>query len=289
MSLAYVDRCLSLLETLAASPQGVALGTLAERLDLPKSAAHRLLRSLVSRGYVQQDAASQDYQLSLKIPLLGFRYLDSRYLPDVAQASLDRLAHESGEYCRIAMVDGEALAWIARAQGATQGLRYDPPMGGDVVLHATATGKAWLASLPEDKALRIVCARGFATPPGFGERAVKNVDELRRQLEATRKRGYALAVEEGEPGIVAIAASFQAYEGDSASVAGTVSIAGPRVRISDSRTHELAPLLLRTARELTTLWPLRQRQRASVRDVTRDSDSQPTVAVAEKAANAGAP
>ena len=278
MSLAYVDRCLSLLETLAASPQGLALGTLAEELDLPKSAAHRLLRSLVARGYVQQDSASQDYQLSLKIPLLGFRYLDSRYLPDVAQSALGRLANESGEYCRIAMVEGESLAWIARAQGATQGLRYDPPMGRDVVLHATATGKAWLASLPEDDALRIVCARGFATPPGFGERAVRNVDELRRELEATRKRGYALAIEEGEPGIVAIAASFRAYDADRAPVAGTVSIAGPRVRLSDSRTRELAPLLLRTARELTELWPLRQRQRASVREAERAADTQGIVA-----------
>lgn len=273
MSLAYVDRCLSLLETLAASPEGLALGALAEELDLPKSGAHRLLRSLVARGYVQQDFASQDYQLSLKIPLLGFRYLDSRYLPDVAQTALDRLAHQSGEYCRIAVVDGEGLAWIARAQGATQGLRYDPPMGGDVVLHATATGKAWLASLPEEDALRIVCAKGFATPPGFGERAVKNVDELRRELVATRKRGYALAVEEGEPGIVAIAASFKAYDVDRAPVAGTVSIAGPRVRLSDAQTRELAPLLLRTTRELTHLWPLRQRQRASVREAERAADS----------------
>ena len=150
--------------------------------------------------------------------------------------------------------------WVARAQGATQGLRYDPPMGRDVVLHATATGKAWLATLPEQEALRIACARGFVTPAGFGARAVKNVDDLRGHLDAARRRGYAVAIEEGEPGTVAIAAAFGAYERDDAPAAGTVSIAGPQVRLTEARVAELAPLLQRTARELTRLWPLRRRQ-----------------------------
>lgn len=259
----YVDRCLSLIEALAEAPSNMALGALADQLDLPKSATHRLLQSLADRGYVQQDPASQEYGLSLKVALLGFRYLDAHRLPDVAQDALDRLARDAGEYCRMAVVEGDALVWVARAQGATQGLRYDPPMGRDVVLHATATGKAWLASLPEQDALRIACARGFATPPGFGARAVKDVDELRRHLDATRTRGYAYAVDEGEPGTVALAATFRAFDAPVAPVAGTVSIAGPLVRLTDVRVAELAPRLLATTREIAALWPLRLRQTAS--------------------------
>ena len=256
----YVDRCLSLIEALAEAPDNVSLGSLAAQLDLPKSATHRLLQSLAQRGYVEQDTASQAYSLSLKVALLGFRFLDSHRLSDAAQSALELLARDAGEYCRIAVVDGEGLAWVARAQGATQGLRYDPPMGGDVVLHATATGKAWLATLPEQDALRIACARGFETPPGFGAHAVKNVDELRRHLEETRQRGYAIAIEEGEPGTVALAAAFRTYDGDSAPAAGTISIAGPQVRLTAERVAALAPLLGRTAQEMTRLWPLRRRQ-----------------------------
>src|ERR1700752_3732437 len=128
----YVDRCLSLIEALAEAPANVSLGPLAEQLDLPKSATHRLLQSLAERGYVLQDPASQDYGLSLKVALLGFRYLDAHRLSDAAQDALVRLAHASGEYCRMALVEGEGLIWIARAQGATQGLRYDPAMSRDV-------------------------------------------------------------------------------------------------------------------------------------------------------------
>lgn len=257
-----VERSLQILETLAGAPDGLSLGALAQRLELPKSAAHRLLQALAARGYVHQDPVSQSYAMSLKLAVLGFRFLHARHLPDVVQGALDRLARESGEYCRIAALEGENLVWIARAQGATQGLRYDPPMGMDVVLHATATGKAWLATLPEEEALRIVCARGFATPPGFGKRAVKNVDELRAHLSATRRRGYGLAVEEGEPGTLAIAVVFHAHAGAHAPVAGTVSIAGPLTRLTEARAHKVVPLLRGAAVEISELWPLRTRRQA---------------------------
>ena len=263
MSNANVERVLNAIEALADVPAGLSLGALAERLDVPKSAAHRPLQSLIGRGYVTQDAPTQDYLLSLKVPLLGFRYLEARRLPDVAQGALDQLAQATGEYCRMAVVEGEGVHWVARAQGATQGLRYDPPMGRDVVLHATATGKSWLATLPEQEALRIVFARGFETPPGFGERVVKTADELRRHLHDTRQRGYALALEEGEPGTVAIAAAFRAWAGVEAPVAGTISVAGPRARMSDARIVELAPLLLAATDAITELWPMRQRQPAT--------------------------
>lgn len=260
MQTSNVDRCLSVIETLAESGAGLSVGALALHLEMPKSAVHRLLQSLAGAGYVRQDPASQDYRLTLKIALLGFRYLDVRRLPDVAQGALDRLAHQVGEYCRIAVVENGGLVWVARAQGATQGLRYDPPMGRDVVLHATATGKAWLATLPEHEALRIVFARGFETPPGFGPRVVKSVDELRHQLDATRQRGYALAIDEGEPGTVAIATVFRSYDAADAPIAGTISIAGPLVRMGEGRIGEIAPLLVRTAQEIAGLWPLRLRQ-----------------------------
>ncbi|HVO87011.1 MAG TPA: IclR family transcriptional regulator [Casimicrobiaceae bacterium] len=260
LQVANVDRSLSVLETLSAAPAGLSLSALAQRIGLAKSAAHRLLQTLAVRGYVYQDPRSQHYCLSLKLALLGFRYLDARRLPDLVQGALDRLAQETGEYCRIAIVEGDGLAWIARAQGARMGLRYDPPMGREVVLHATATGKAWLATLAEDQALRIVLARGFETPDGFGRRAVRSVSELRRHLAETRRRGFAVAMEEGEPGIVALAAVFRAYDLADAPVAGTVSIAGPLTRMGAARIEALAPLLKRTATELGTLWPLHQRQ-----------------------------
>ena len=258
---AAIDRCLSLVETLAPEPEGLSLGDLAQRVDLPKSAAHRMLATLIQRGYVRQDPVTQAYMLSLRLALLAFRYLDARQLPDAAQTVLDRLAQETREYCRLALVDGEELVWIARAQGASQGLRYDPDMGQEVVLHATATGKAWLATLPEEESLRIVCARGFRAPPHAGKRLIHGVVELRQHLVETRRRGYAIAIEEGEVGIVALAAAFRAWDADDAPVAGTLSVAGPIPRLGRERHESIAAALARAAHDVSALWSLRQRQR----------------------------
>ena len=260
-----VDRCLSVVEALIEESAGVSLVDLAARLEMPNSAVHRTLATLAARGYVRQDPATQAYALTLRLSTLGFRLLGARQLPDAGQSVLQRLAEDTGEYCRLAVVDGGGLTWIARAQGSTQGLRYEPPMGGEVVLHTTATGKAWLATLPEDEALRLVVARGFpvprrAGPAAVGKGVVRTIDELRAHLRETRRRGYGLAVEEGEPGIVAMATAFRASEDPRAPVAGTVSVAGPLIRMAPARRDKIAPLLAVAANDLATLWPLRQHQ-----------------------------
>jgi DNA-binding IclR family transcriptional regulator len=259
---------LSIIELLVDAPEGLALGDITARTGLPHSAAHRTLGTLVERGYVRQHPATQAYALGLKLAALGFRLLDERHLPDAAQGVLDALAADTGEYCRLAVVDGGSLAWIARAQGSSEGLRYDPPMGRDVVLFATATGKAWLASHSDDEALRLVFAQGFPVPdvapaPRFGAGVVRTLDALRADLAATRERGYAVAIEEGEAGAAAVAATFHA-DATRTRVAGTVSVAGPVTRMDhDARTRIAARLLEATA-ELSAIWPLRRRQSTGV-------------------------
>jgi DNA-binding IclR family transcriptional regulator len=214
---------------------------------------------------VVQDADTQRYTLSLRLSTLAFHDLDVRVVTDVAQEVLDRLARQTQEYCRISVVEGETLAWVSRAQGATTGLRYDAEMGQPVALHATATGKAWLATLPEDEALRIVCARKFFSQMHLGPRALTTVEALKRELAATRARGYALAVEEAESGIVALASTFRTDLRADAPVAGTLSVAGPISRIAPARYARIHEALAASVAALESVWRLRTRQRCEVR------------------------
>lgn len=260
MTIAAVERALKLVEALSGEPDGVDLSLLAERLDLPFSATHRLLATLAERGFVAQDPHSGAYGLTLKLSQLAFRDLDSRGLPDAGQIVLDRLAKATREYCRLAVIEGDDLLWIARSQGATAGLRYEPPMGIGIVLHATATGKAWLASLPENEALQLVCARGFEAEGRTGPNALADIDALRAHLDETRRNGFAVAVEEGEIGIVAMATTFRAGPDADAPIAGTISVAGPLPRMQPERRAAIAQALGRSAQEMAEIWPLRRRQ-----------------------------
>lgn len=251
------QRCLDVLELLADAPAGLALSGVAATLKLPKSATHRFLALLESRGFVRQDPATQHYGLTFKLPQLAFRFIAGTGMTDIAQPTLNALAKRTGELARLAIVDGDTLTWVARAQGAPRGLRYDDEAGREVILHATATGKVWLAALPDAVALAIVERSGMVGRAGLGPNAVGTMTALRVELRATRRRGWGEAIEEGEPGVVAVAAAIRARPVEGAPVVATVSVAGPLARLDARRRALLAQDALAAAAELTELWPAR--------------------------------
>lgn len=263
MTVAAIDRCISLIEALAGAPAAMELSELADQVGLPQSAAHRTLATLVARGWVVQDPASQNYALSLRMAQLAFRTIDTQHAPDMVQDVLNRLATRTEEYCRLAVVEQGRLIWIARAQGARAGLRYDPDMDGEIVLHATANGKAWLSTMPENDAIALAYAGGMATQPGLGPHGVRSVDDLREHLARARAQGFATAEEEAEPGTAAIAVPFLRSDAPGATVAGTISVAGPTLRIRPARYPALRAELRQAAAEIAALWPLRQRMRGA--------------------------
>lgn len=253
------QRCLDIVELLADAPDGIALSAISLKLGVPKSATHRFLTLLGARGFVRQDAVTQHYRLTLKLTALGARFLAGTHLTDAAQPVLDALAARSGELARLAVVEGPGMTWVAKAQGALSGLRYDPDAGRDVLLHATATGKAWLASLPEEAALALVARRGLPPAAGLGPRVVRTLGHFRRELRETRRRGYGEAVDEGAPGVAAVAAAVRGQPGPDAPVVATVSIAGPLARMDAARRAELGKQVISAASELAEVWPVRVR------------------------------
>lgn len=261
MTVAAIDRAISMIELLASVPDAMELSEIAATIGLPTSAAHRTLATLMSRGWVIQDPANQTYALSLRMGLLAFRNLDARYIPDLANEVLHKLAAKTQEYCRLAIAENGGLTWVARAQGARQGLRYDPDMGAEVVLHATANGKAWLSTLDEAEALKLAFAEGLGTLKGMGPNYITDVDAFREHLNSARHKGYATAVDEGEAGATALAVPFYCNETPGAPAAGTISVAGPTLRMRPARYAEISKELQVAAREMTAIWPLRIRQR----------------------------
>ena len=252
----FVDRLVDILDLLADRPTGMSISDIARQLGMPKSAVHRLLGSLVKRGFAAQDDASQRYRLTVRLAAVGFRFLANSGITEICQPSLDRLAARTGELVRLALVEGETLIWIAKSQGALSGLRYDPDLGQSVVLHATATGKAWLATLDEEAAVTLVRAKGFVVPARFGRPIVRDEVGLREELARTRQRGYGVAIEEGEPGTCALA--YAIVDRQSGTAVGTVSMAGPIARIPRDRMEQIAPDVQATANEIADLWPSRR-------------------------------
>ena len=255
-SVTSAERCLSILEMLASEPRGIALTSLSAALELPQSAVHRLLATLMHRGYARQDEASGHYVPTLAIAAVGLRMLSTLNIPNVCQPTLERLASRTGELVRLSAVEGGRLLWIARAQGSRSGLKYDPITGKDVPLHVTAMGKAWLATLPEDEAVGLVAARGFGGEL-IGPNAIRDEAALRTELKVTQARGYGLVREEAEAGVSAVAVLVRDGVQPGAPPVAAVSVAGPAFRLSQERLEGFVPPLREAARELSLIWPVR--------------------------------
>jgi IclR family transcriptional regulator, acetate operon repressor len=239
-----LDRSLAVLENLAAHPEGCSLSTLANAANMPVSAAHRLLVDLVRTGYVRQSREHGEYTLTIKLVALGLGFLSRSGVVDVAQPLLDALASECGELVRLAVVDGNELIFVAKAQGAKSGLRYDPDMGLSVPLSCSAAGHAWLSTMSEEKALQIVARQGFGAPENFGRKAPTSFKTLLPYIRSARKRGFSMIVEVFTPGMTAMAAPVRAHDGEAI---GVVTVAGPLFRLTEERMLALGPRLIAAA------------------------------------------
>lgn len=240
-------RGLAVFTLLAEEPNGIALGKIASALGIPKAAAYRSLSELTEFGFVQQSGPQGSYSLSLRFVSLALRFLGQSTLVDVAKPAMQRLATASEELVRLCLVEDGTLYWVDKRQGARTGLRFDDPdMGAEVRLSKSATGIAWLAALPQDRALELVAEQDARWDDEPATRA-----EVLERIEFAREHGFAYTESTYEVGLAGMAVPVIPSIGG-APVA-LLSIAGPSIRFTLEKAFELAPMLQGEAEQLAHL------------------------------------
>jgi DNA-binding IclR family transcriptional regulator len=243
-----IERVIGVVEMLAVSEVPLRLSEIAQQFDIPKSAVHRILSSLSDRGWVEQ-GHNDSYALTLRMPLLGQRMLAMLGGTNLRQPILDRLATETRELVRLTELRNEELVWIGSARGRRSGLVYEADMTERIVPFATANGKVWLATLPPERAIRIARDAGLGTLTGLPN-TVRDISGLLGELEATRRRGYGLALEEAEEGVAAIAVGI----GDAKGLVATMSVAAPIGRLGPDKINQLVPVIKLAAQSMMLIW-----------------------------------
>ncbi|HEV7407957.1 MAG TPA: helix-turn-helix domain-containing protein, partial [Bradyrhizobium sp.] len=152
-SIQSVGRALTLLETIAELGGETTLSRLASRTGLNISTCHHLLATLVQRGFVTKGLGRRGYALGARILYLSHACLQVD-LPRRAQSALDRINQSTGETVHLAALQGDELVTVLKRE-ARHAVRVDAgALGTSDAAHATATGKAMLAWLPEDEIRR---------------------------------------------------------------------------------------------------------------------------------------
>ncbi|WAH35224.1 IclR family transcriptional regulator [Alicyclobacillus dauci] len=234
-----VDKACYLMEVVSDYPEGIAITELANQVGMYKSTVHRLLTTLMHRGYIEQDIRSGKYKLGYRLLDLGMKLLASIDLRREAMPFLQELAAASNEVVHLALVDQGEIVYVEKVESQNT-IRMHSRVGKRVPIHATGLGKAILAYLPVTEAIGIVERYGLAP---LTEYTITDRDRFLKSLEETRKLGYAMDVEENELGICCVAAPI--LDNNRRAVAAC-SVSGPNIRMTTERLRELAPHVTET-------------------------------------------
>lgn len=232
-SVRAVERALNLIAVLARSRGPHAVTDLANRLSLPASTVHRLLHTLMTLGYVTQYSASKRYGAGRGIAELNRAMLLKYEYSQHAEPYLERLVDLTGETANLAGLYGTAAIYLNQVESPAM-MRVSNPVGTRVPLHASATGKVFLADFNDELLEDAVRHAGL---PSYTPRTLSTRAALERDLATVREAGYAFDDEEYAPGARCIAVALR---GSSGAVVAAVSVSGPAVRMTDDRIPGLA-------------------------------------------------
>ncbi|MER6416528.1 IclR family transcriptional regulator [Streptomyces humidus] len=238
-----VDRAISVLEILAQRGEA-GVSEVAAEIEVHKSTAFRLLGALEARGLVEQAGERGKYRLGFGIVRLAGAVTGRIDITQQGRPVCERLAEEIGETVNIAVMQERYAInlYQVRGPGAVTAHNW---VGQLTPLHATSSGKILLAHLAEKERAELLSAAGMkkVTPHTVTART-----KLEKGLVTARERGYAFTLEEFEIGLHAMAAPVRNRDGE---VVAALSASGPSYRFTEERLHELSPVLVEGAAEIS--------------------------------------
>jgi IclR family transcriptional regulator, pca regulon regulatory protein len=238
-----LQRGLDVIKAFSRTEPELTLSEIASRTSLTRAAARRFLITLRDLGYVSSDGRA--FSLTPRVLELGYSYLSSLPIWEVARPYLEELAAEVNETTSASVLDGDDIVFVVRIE-TKRIMSMNLGVGSRLPAWATAMGRVLLASLP-DRELDAVLRR--AKPRPLTPMTVTDRVQLRKIVEAARRDGWTLVDQEVEEGVRSLAVPIVAPSGK-AEAAVTVCSHAYRVGVDRIR-EEFLPLVTRTAGQIT--------------------------------------
>lgn len=240
--IASVDNALTLL-SLISERDKVRVSEAAEVLGTARSTAHRLLAMLDYHGFAIQDEVTKTYAAGPQLIKVGLSAVERLSLRRLARPVLERLCDQVTETVHLVRLFGSSVVFLDSVE-TSRGLRVGSRIGRFMNAHCTACGKAILAQLPHEELVRLY-------PSGKLEqmtpRSVATLDELEKELETIRQRGYATNFGESEDDLVAVAAAIPDLP---RAERAAITVAAPSTRMNKATVKSLANAVQRGAAEI---------------------------------------
>ncbi len=239
-----VSHALDVLEQFTGEHDELGVTELSKRLKLHKNNVFRLLATLESRGYIEQNKATENYRLGIRCLQLGQTYVTQMGLLRQAHPIIESLAHDANETAFVAVLRKTSVVPLDAVE-ADQPVRLTSRIGEALPLHCTAAGKVQLAFIP-DAALREALLQGL---PRFTDHTIVDRQALLAQLRTIAERGYSTEIGEHLTEVNSIAVPIRDY---TRNVVGSLAVSGPAHRMTLERLDkEIAPLMQKAGHDLS--------------------------------------
>ena len=238
---------LAVIESFSAQSPAMTLSDVARRTGLSRGTARRLLLTLVELGYCGFDGKL--FSLRPRALNLGFAYLHSQSLWQLAQPYMVELVERVHESCSIAVLDGTDVVYVARVPTAARIMSINLGLGTRLPAFATSMGRVLLASLTADDLEQRV--KQASPLPAYTGKSITDRAALLREIDAVRRQGWALVDQELETGLRSIAAPIVDSDGRATAALniGTHASRWPIQKL----TQEALPLLRQAAENISSL------------------------------------
>ncbi len=241
-----VTNALDLMEEFRGEDTELGVTELSKRLALHKNNVFRLLATLESRGYMEQNKVTGNYRLGLKVLELGQVFIKHMGLLKMARPVLEEIVESANETAYLGLIRDDRVVYVDVVE-ATRPVRVVSRVGVGLPVYCSAVGKAQIAFESIDEVERML---GESAIRRFTKNTVANTDALLAQLEQIRGQGYALDDEEYDEGIRCVGVPIRDY---TRRVIAGLSVSGPAYRFTDVRLQsELIPLVLEAGRRLSS-------------------------------------
>ncbi len=239
-----LERGLAVLSSFSTAHPRLTLSQAAQLTGLSRATSRRILHTFMALGYVRSDG--KYFEPTPKVLDLGYAYLSSLQLGDIAQPTMEALSDQVHESVSLAVLDGTEIVYVARVP-TKRIMSISLALGSRLPAHCTSMGRVLLAGLPPD-ALRPALDTGPLTPRTH--RTIVDLTDLCAIIVGVASDGYSIVDQELEDGVRSIAVPIR-DRSDRVVAALNIGAQVGRVSLADL-TGEFLPLLLGAAAEISS-------------------------------------
>jgi len=221
-----VTNALNLLEEFKGNRDELGVTELSKRLHLHKNNVFRLLATLESKGYIEQNKATENYRLGVKSLELGQTFIKQLGLVRQAKPFMKEIVDKCNEMAYIGAIRQNSVVYLD-VEEASQTVKVASRVGWRIPIHCTAIGKAQIAFASEEELEKLGILDHMER---FTPNTIVDKGEFIKHLKEVAKRGYALDNEEYNLGVKCVGAPLRDYTGR---VVGGISVSGPSFRMTD--------------------------------------------------------